>query len=160
MSINHNNCGCDPGAPLAAQVPSSLPAPPACEGEQCESVYSSDCVIYNGQEIKCAGIEPGMILTEVIEIVAHESCKLEKMVHTASSNCIALTGDGTQANPLTASPIISPVRYNFLNCSEDGLEVIIDSNFVEAFLNVLGGDPELRDKLCAIACNLDCEGAV
>ncbi|MGW4173787.1 hypothetical protein ACWEGX_43665 [Streptomyces chartreusis] len=42
---------------------------------------------------------------------------------TADSDCIALTGDGTAGDPLTATPVIDPAPGNALSCGPAGLVV-------------------------------------
>lgn len=44
-------------------------------------------------------------------------------VAVADGDCIALTGDGSAAAPLTASPVLDPAAGNLLVCGPDGLLV-------------------------------------
>lgn len=37
-----------------------------CNKTNCLTVYTTDCVIYNGSDLLCYGIEPGFSLTQVI----------------------------------------------------------------------------------------------
>jgi hypothetical protein len=49
----------------------------SCEnGEICEEVYSSDCIIYSGTEkiTDCFTIQPGMTLTEILETIMSTIC--------------------------------------------------------------------------------------
>lgn len=46
-------------------------------------------------------------------------------VSTADSDCIALTGDGTPGDPITATPVIDPDPDNQLECGPAGLRVTV-----------------------------------
>ncbi|MER6828892.1 hypothetical protein ABT352_23125 [Streptosporangium sp. NPDC000563] len=44
-------------------------------------------------------------------------------VVTADSDCIAMSGDGSAGNPITASPVVDPDPANTLECGPNGLRV-------------------------------------
>lgn len=39
------------------------------DAQPCDIIVETDCVVYDGPTYECAGIENGMILTEVIDII-------------------------------------------------------------------------------------------
>ena len=41
-------------------------------GEPCEEAYSSDCIIYNGDELNCLGITTGMNMTQIIQVILNQ----------------------------------------------------------------------------------------
>lgn len=78
----------------------------SCEnGEICEEVYSSDCAIYSGQAIvsDCFVIEPGMDLTEVLEIVMTYICSTTTTT-TAEPTTTTSTTTSTTSTTTTATP--------------------------------------------------------
>ena len=48
-------------------------------------------------------------------------CRIRAEIAVADTNCIDLEGNGTDANPVTATPILDPDVSNILSCGPSGL---------------------------------------
>ncbi len=60
---------CDPELP-----PIEVPPPPVCEGEECEEIYTGNCVKYTGPAIPCLSITTNESLNSVIAKIAARLC--------------------------------------------------------------------------------------
>jgi len=61
---------CEPELP-----PIEVPLPPACDGEECEEIYSGTCVKYTGPAIPCLNIAANENLNSVIQKIANRLCQ-------------------------------------------------------------------------------------
>jgi hypothetical protein len=50
------------------------PPPPDCVGEPCEEIVLDTCVRYTGPAIPCLGIETGVSLNSILQIIAEKLC--------------------------------------------------------------------------------------
>lgn len=60
---------CEPELP-----PIEVPPPPVCEGEECEEIYTGNCVKYTGPAIPCLSITTNESLNSVIAKLAARVC--------------------------------------------------------------------------------------
>lgn len=105
-------CGC--GDDIFIMKP-SCDVPPICyNGNPCGEVFSSDCIIYNGDSIADLGIIKGAKLTDVFQLlinaIVNPGCTFP------TSPCLSVVGFGstliTQTNiSLIWTPVIGAVSY-------------------------------------------------
>lgn len=63
-ALNGLYCSCTKPFGLSTGCTTHCP-----DGETCETIYSSDCILYTGPDIDCYGITNGMSITEIVEIL-------------------------------------------------------------------------------------------
>ena len=127
----------------------TLPAPPDCPGTQCAEVYPSDCMVYSGPAIPCKGVTTGESLSSALQ-------KLGGCLVIQDTTCIDLSGDGTTASPLRATPKIKNVSTNMLKCTSEGMGVFADEATLTLILNTIKNNPTLRAIFETIVCDTDC----
>lgn len=127
----------------------TLPAPPNCPGTACAEVYPSDCMVYNGPAIPCKGVTTGESLSTALQ-------KLGACLQIMDTSCIDLSGDGTAANPLRATPKIKNASNNILKCNADGMSASIDEASVTLILNTIKNNSALKDIFKVLVCETDC----
>lgn len=74
MSCNSNNtvpCCCPPDN---ISVSTCDPFPPCNNGEKCDEVVLTDCIIHNGISVPCLNIFPGQTYTEILVAILNEIC--------------------------------------------------------------------------------------
>lgn len=141
-----SNCvECNQGSTPAV----TLPAPPECAGTNCAEVYPSDCMVYNGPNIACKGVTTGETLSTVLQ-------KLGACLQIQDTSCIDLSGDGTTASPLRATPKIKVATNNILKCTSEGLAVSVDEASVTLILNLINSNPTLKTLFKTLVCDTDC----
>lgn len=131
----------------------TLPAPPECVGTNCAEVYPSDCMVYNGPAIPCKGVTTGESLSSVL-------AKIGGCLQIQDTSCIDLSGDGTAASPLRATPKLKNASNNILKCGIDGLAVSVDESSVTMILNLIAGNPALKELFKTLVCDTDCVEAL
>lgn len=131
----------------------TLPAPPECAGTNCAEVYPSDCMVYNGPAIPCKGISTGESLSTILQ-------KIGGCLQVQDTSCIDLTGEGTLASPLRATPKLKNASNNILKCTTDGLSVSVDESSVTLILNLIASNPALKSIFQTLVCDTDCVDAL
>lgn len=127
----------------------TLPAPPECVGTNCAEVYPSDCMVYSGPAIPCKGISTGESLSSILQ-------KIGGCLQVQDTSCIDLTGEGTAASPLRATPKLKNASNNILKCTTDGLSVSVDESSVTLILNLIASNPALKEIFKTLVCDTDC----
>lgn len=57
-------------------IPSVCIDPPQpCEGTPCSEVMNTACVIYDGPDIECLGIQTGMTMNQILQVLANVVCE-------------------------------------------------------------------------------------
>lgn len=126
-----------------------LPTPPVCPGTSCEEVYPSDCMVYNGPAIPCKGVTTGESLSTVLQ-------KIGACLVIQDTSCIDLSGNGTAADPLRATPKFKNVSNNILKCTSEGMGVFVDQESVTLILNAIKNNPTLKNIFQTLVCETDC----
>ncbi len=85
-------CCCSQGSPLVCSTTT------CADAQKCDKIVESDCVIYSGPNIPCAGVTSGMTVTEVMDII------LEGVNLINCSYCWRVTNDGT-----------TPTSFNYID---------------------------------------------
>jgi hypothetical protein len=128
MSCGCNHLeGCDGCAPCNCCTPCPPAELPICnDPEPCDIALDSQCVIYTGGDLPCIGINggnpPSVHLNDILEAIDAAMCRAGVgATFVDNTNCITLSGLGTQTSPIVANPIISPTTGNLLYCAGNGL---------------------------------------
>jgi len=137
-------------APTTQAPTTYLPAPPACEGEECEEIYDVKCVTYTGEPIPGLDIEPGDTLETIISKLIEYISKVVD-ISTLDTNTVALLGDGSSSDPLKANAKISTINDNFLTAEANGIAVVINQALVEKMLEVIIENPTLLEAFKGIS---------
>jgi len=143
-------CNC-----VAVPVPNPDPIPIVCpDPEPCENLQDAACVVYSGDDLLCIPANTDDRLDAILAAIDTKLCNIAAGgLFTADTNCIALTGDGTQGDPLEATPIIDSDPDNILTCGDNGLLAIIDETVIENILNTILSSTLLTTIFCSIVQN-------
>lgn len=75
----YNQCNCGgidcystPCNSCCSTTTSTTTTTTVCTESICEEVYDTDCVVYNGPNLACYGIEDGYTLTQVLDVIINE----------------------------------------------------------------------------------------
>ena len=69
----------------------------------CDEVYDSNCVVYNGPNLTCYGIEDGATLTEVLDIIINELTDNCTITTTTSTTTTSTTTSTTSTTTTTTT---------------------------------------------------------
>jgi len=143
-------CNCNP-----VPVPNPEPIPIICpDPEPCENLQDAACVIYSGDDLLCIPANTDDRLDAILLAIDTKLCNIAAGgLFTADTDCIALSGDGTQGDPLEATPIIDSDPDNILTCGDDGLLAVIDETVIENILNTILSSTLLTTIFCSIVQN-------
>lgn len=143
-------CSCDP-----TPVPNPEPIPIICpDPEPCDNLQDVACVVYTGEDLPCIPANTDDRLDVILQAINDKLCNIAAGgLYTNDTNCISLSGDGTQGNPLEATPIIDGDPDNILECGDNGLTVVIDEDVILNILNIITGSTTLSQMFCTMVQN-------
>ena len=141
-------CNCNP-----VPVPNPEPIPIVCpDPEPCENLQDAACVVYSGEDLICIPANTDDRLNDILVAINNKLCTIAAGgLYTNDTDCIALTGDGTQNNPLQATPIIDPSVDNILECGPDGLIASVNTEtIITSILNTIMNSTTLSQIFCSM----------
>ena len=141
-------CSCNP-----TPVPNPEPIPIVCpDPEPCDNLQDVACVVYTGNDLPCIPANTDDRLDIILEAINDKLCNIAAGgLYTNDTDCIALSGDGTQGDPLEATPIIDPSVDNILECGPDGLMVSVNNEAViTTILNTIMNSTVLSQIFCSM----------
>lgn len=89
----------------------------------CPSYPDAHCVIYTGDNLVCIGAKTNDRLDIILGKIDAIICDVTSNVFVDDTNCINLSGTGSEADPIIATPNIANEIGNLISCTPTGLFV-------------------------------------